>query len=354
MTSKQGLRAATVLMALVLGASAAQADATYSFTELGAFSGPRSGALGLNGSDVAGGFVTIYHDDDMPWNELRAARWIGGGRPTDLGTLGGPYATANAINDANVIVGYSLVPGNYDAHATMWRDGQVIALPGLGGGRSDARAINQKGTAVGYSTTTGDKRTRAVVWKSGTVKALPGLGGVTTVAEGISSTGHIVGYGSVGKQGLHALLWKGSEMTDLGASFEGSSYAYGVNDAGQAVGARNAADGGYSRPTRWVGGQMSDLGTLGGDQGWAYAINKKGDIVGASSNQGVDQPRATLWSGGQVIDLNSVVEPWAIPNGWVLTEARAINQKGHIVGTMRGGDAEERAFLLKPLESPKR
>lgn len=352
MKSKQGLRAAAVLMALAVSTCAAYADATYSFTELGAFTGSRSGALGLNGNDVAAGFATIYHDDDMPWDELRASRWIGT-TPEDLGTLGGPYATANAINDANVIVGYSLVPGNYDAHATMWRDGQVIALPGLGGGRSDARAINQKGTAVGYSTTVGDKRTRAVVWKNGTVRALPGLGGPTTIAEGISSTGYIVGYGTTGKQ-MHALIWKGSELTDLGASFEGASYARGVNDAGQVVGFRNAPDGGYSRPTRWVGGQMSDLGTLGGDQGWANAINKKGDIVGASSNHGIDQPRATLWSGGQVIDLNSVVEPWSIPSGWVLAEAWAINQKGHIVGTMRSENGDERAFLLKPLESAQR
>ena len=87
---------------------------------------------------------------------------------------------------------------------------------------------------------------------------------------------------------------------------------------------------------------MQDLGALTWDQSIAYDINDKGQVVGAL--QTGQTSHAFLWANGQMQDLNSLIPAYT---GWVLLEARAINNKGRIVGfgTLNG---QTRAFLLKP------
>jgi probable HAF family extracellular repeat protein len=46
----------------------------------------------------------------------------------DLGTLGGTNSSANDVNEAGLIVGYSQTVGNSSRHATLWRDGIAIDL----------------------------------------------------------------------------------------------------------------------------------------------------------------------------------------------------------------------------------
>jgi len=48
-------------------------------------------------------------------------------------------------------------------------------------------------------------------------------------------------------------------------------------------------------------------------------------------------------------DLNSLV---SLDPGWVLTNARAINDHGWIVGKMTDPDGVEHAFLLTPVPEP--
>ncbi len=54
---------------------------------------------------------------------------------------------------------------------------------------------------------------------------------------------------------------------------------------------------------------------------------------------------AVLWVDDQIIDLNTVE---GIPAGWVLAEARGINNAGQIVGRGVFGGSD-RAFLLTPI-----
>ena len=90
---------------------------------------------------------------------------------------------------------------------------------------------------------------------------------------------------------------------------------------------------------------MRDLGTLaGGQQSAAYAINERGDIVGFS--EGSDHSaRAVIVTAGVMRDLNGLIPSGS---GWVLTEARDINDAGRIVGT-GWLDGEQRGFLLTPI-----
>lgn len=69
---------------------------------------------------------------------------------TDLGTLGGRYSSANAINENGQVVGQSyLADGTH--HGFIWQDSKMIDLGTLGGYYSTAVAINEKGQVVGNS-----------------------------------------------------------------------------------------------------------------------------------------------------------------------------------------------------------
>jgi probable HAF family extracellular repeat protein len=78
----------------------------------------------------------------------------------DLGTLGGTYSFATAVNDSGQVVGYSDMTGNAGpSHAFSWTArGGMVDLGTLGGTASIAAAVNASGQVVGVSTTTGAGR----------------------------------------------------------------------------------------------------------------------------------------------------------------------------------------------------
>ena len=42
---------------------------------------------------------------------------------TDLGTLGGTFGAANAVNNRGSVVGFANLPGDTQGHAFLWRKG---------------------------------------------------------------------------------------------------------------------------------------------------------------------------------------------------------------------------------------
>ena len=93
---------------------------------------------------------------------------------------------------------------------------------------------------------------------------------------------------------------------------------------------------------------MQDLGTLGGPSSYAYGVNDAGQVVGSSNVIGPDGAHAFVYRDGAMRDLNDLAQ--AADAGWVLNSARAINASGQIVGfgTYKG---ETAAFLLTPVTS---
>jgi probable HAF family extracellular repeat protein len=117
---------------------------------------------------------------------------------TGLGTLGGLTSSAQSINDAGVVVGYSGAPnGRY--HAFRYENGVMSDLNTLGGGNSLADDINSSGVIVGNADTS-TFQTHAFVYKDGVMTDLaPFLTplGITGFSEalGINDRGDIVGEG---------------------------------------------------------------------------------------------------------------------------------------------------------------
>jgi probable HAF family extracellular repeat protein len=125
----------------------------------------------------------------------------------------------------------------------------------------------------------------------------------------------------------------------LGTGFF-SSYAYGLNNAGQVVGWARTQSG--DRAWIYSGGVMQVLGTLPGPYNfgsYAYGINATGQVVGysASSSSG---SRAFQWSSGDWTDLGILT---GAPNN---SQAFGINDAGQVVGCWN--DGQSHAFLYTP------
>ena len=70
----------------------------------------------------------------------------------DLGTLGGTFSFAGAINERGQVVGYSETASG-EIHAFLWHQGVMTDLGTLGGTISQAFTINERGQVVGNSDT---------------------------------------------------------------------------------------------------------------------------------------------------------------------------------------------------------
>src|SRR5439155_17096563 len=115
-----------------------------------------------------------------------------------------------------------------------------------------------------------------------------------------------------------------------------------INNAGEVTG--------FSYKPIWVlhaflysGGNMIELGTLGGTNSQGFAINNNGQVTGYTEiSDGTQQ--AFLYSNGQLYDLNNLIPG---DSGWVLYWANGINDSGQITGYgVRNGEGH--AFLASP------
>jgi probable HAF family extracellular repeat protein len=244
----------------------------------------------------------------------------------------------------------------------LWQNGAMTALPTLGGNNGVAFGINDTGVAAGQAensildSTCGNPQYEAkpVVWKDGVVQELPTLSGDPDgYASEINNYDQAVGASfGCSSPPLHALLWQNGGVTDLG-NLGGELYseAFAINDRGQVVGSSdlpgdtNIFAGPYSTAHGflWKNGRVHDLGVIPGDGGsFAFGINNHGQVVGAGS-------RAILWQNHVLTDINTLV-PGDPFSSLYLLGAFDINDRGEIVGLGLAISGELHAFLATPCD----
>lgn len=316
------------------------ANPRYTITDLGTLGGATTKGYGINedgqivGASQIGSYMHAFLWDD--------------GTMTNLGALGAYGSWAYDINDAGQVVGGSYVGVEFRTHAFRWQNGAMQDLGTMGGPDSHAFGINSAGQAVGSACCVPDSYiTHAVMWGSG--GGISDLGDLdplwpnTSIAYGINDAGQIVGQSATDDpmQLSHAFLWQNGSMQDLGTLGGDHSEAWGINENGQVVGLSKLANNTTFHAVLWDGG-LQDLGALSFTNSIAWDINDKEQVVGVL--QTGQTSHAFVWANGQMQDLNSLI---AANSGWVLQEARAINEKGQIAGFgVKNG--QTRAFLLKP------
>ncbi|HMJ57511.1 MAG TPA: hypothetical protein VK467_00110, partial [Gemmatimonadales bacterium] len=282
---------------------------SVSSEDLGTLGGTQSQAVAINHRGQVVGFATTasFETHAFVWED---------GVMQDIGTLGGTFSRPTAINDAGQVVGNSTLPSGSTCpnpavidpgcRAFLWDGSTMQNLGTLGGDFSEAWAINASGEVAGFSLTAGGE-THAFVW-DGTMHDLGTLGGTFSIARAINATGNVVGVSETTSGESHAFFSDGT-MHDLGTLGGPFSTGVAINPRGDVVGLSSLDDtpGGPAHAFLWDGTTMHDLGTLGGEQSGSLAINPKGDVVGFANTQPgpIGDQHPSLWD-GTIHDLGTL------------------------------------------------
>jgi probable HAF family extracellular repeat protein len=156
-----------------------------------------------------------------------------------LGTLGGSFSDAFAINDAGIVVGRAEVRLG-TTHAFKWRDGIMNSLGTLGGDYSCAFGINRAGSIVGEAEMPNNQGMHAFLYKEGKMTDLGTLGGSGSAANAINDAGQIVGVAMNSRSMDRAFLYDYGVMRDLNFLVSPTpglvlTEAKGINRRGQVI-----------------------------------------------------------------------------------------------------------------------
>jgi probable HAF family extracellular repeat protein len=287
--------------------------------------GVNSRGFGINATDLVVG--DAFFEGMGPMRASHAALFKGG-TAIDLGVLKGQvYSRANGINASGQVVGFSgLTRDGSESRAFMWTNQTgMFDIGTLGGAYAQAYAINDLGFVTGASQTAGwgpIATTHAFIYRPyssgmGAVKEAMGdlgvLGGLSSYGTAINSYNHVVGYSTIktNDERVHAFFHNGKSMIDLG-SLGGVGNRWG-SDVSVALGINNFdLVVGYSylpvvgeMPIQqvaflWRRGNMVNLNTL---LAWsqrnyllvsATAINDNGQIVASAYNLDTGELRSVL------------------------------------------------------------
>jgi probable HAF family extracellular repeat protein len=307
------------VLACSFGGAAGQEH--WNATSLGTLGGWYTSATALNDrGEVVGVSSTEQHDNH--------AFLYSGGRLQDLGTLGGSASGAVGINNAGQVVGWSF--GSDGGHrAFLYSGSRMQDISPAGTEHAGAIAINERGQVAGWSQTRasdGSVQWRGFTYGSstGATAALGTLGGTHSHVRAINDAGQVVGEANLdGDRESHAYLHDGERMTSLGGLGGAQSRAADINGAGQVVGQASLANG-EQRAFLWNGGTLTDMGTLGGTRSQAADINDRGQAVGHANLAGDESFRAFLFDHGRMTDLGTL--------GGASSQALGINNLGQVVG----------------------
>jgi probable HAF family extracellular repeat protein len=153
----------------------------------------------------------------------------------DLGEFGGGIATAQAISDRGVVVGWGF-RADFSSVGFVYEDGVRKELGTFGGRNSQALDVNDRGTVVGFAQDASGRSIAFTTDRSGALHPVADLPGNST-AWGINRRGAIVG-----SSDDHAFLVEDGKVTFLDelAAVKAAGFTQifplGINDRGWIVG----------------------------------------------------------------------------------------------------------------------
>lgn len=250
------------------------------------------------------------------------------GATIDLDVTG--YATD--INNMHQVVGVSS-----NQRAFLYEHGAKVDLGDLGhGGDVYANGINDTGQIVGTALNgTSAGFSRAFVYINGIMSNLGAVSGGSSYGFGINNAGDVVG-----DSDYRAFLYSRGSMTSIGTLGGTMSFARAISDTGQIVGYSDIVGNGLRHAFLYQNGTLMDLTPSSLSETFAYGINRFGQVVGTSSSGS-----AFLYDSGTAIDLNTLLPANA---NWQLTNGADINDYGQIAGA-GFFNGEYHAFLLSPV-----
>jgi probable HAF family extracellular repeat protein len=359
------------LALLLFAVVAAESSATpaYSLVDLGTNGVTYTDGRAVNESGQCVGFIGDGGAD-------RAYRTSGlrliQSATDDLGTLGGTYAQAYGVNSLGQAVGLAGVAGDFAYRAFRTAPNQPInpATDNLGllstGGLfnlSLAYDINDSGQVTGVSDVGGFQGWPAHAFRTAPNQPinpltddLGTLGGNYSEGRAINELGQVTGFAFLsGDAGQHAFRTAPNAAInlatdDLGTLGGSDSVGRDINDFGIVVGEAQLPDGQWrafrTAPNAAINPATDNLGTLGGTSSRATGVNNEGTVVGFSTTASGERHAFVYTDAGGLQDLNDLVDP-ATAAGWVLVEARNVNEDGAIIGTGTLA-SQSRAFVLVP------